>query len=269
MTIEEALARNFTCEKIPGRPSIPMETCIARQEKAKEIRKAWQFPHCVDCVAGRDNIKIWEGKNKMVAPHKITCWCCERENQSWKKNIADHKVCGFCAKHLTGALEAGVTIEDAKKEIMPVAQNLNPGRRSESDSWSWAKIKQETSIFTEEQHQEKENGPQNFKPCLYSGCQDFNIIAERNCGKGKDPEECDRQEHTLPAGGRLVDFKSVEVMPVPESMKAPEPELLVALNLMDETAILAMLERRMKRNRRSRISDEILAILDEQCGDAA
>lgn len=70
-------------------------------------------------------------------PPKITCWCCERENQSHKKAIEGHKVCGFCAKYLQAALDAGVPINEAKKEIMPVAQNMNPGKWPEKDLWSW------------------------------------------------------------------------------------------------------------------------------------
>ena len=90
----------------------------------------------------------------MTMPPKITCWCCERENQSHKKAIEGHKVCGFCAKHLQAALDAEVPVNEAKKEIMPVAQNMNPGKWPEKDLWSWNKAKPEQASVTEEKYQD-------------------------------------------------------------------------------------------------------------------
>ena len=34
-------------------------------------------------------------------------------------------------------MDAGLSPEMAKKEIMPVAQNMNPGHWPEKDLWSW------------------------------------------------------------------------------------------------------------------------------------
>ena len=110
------------------------EACAERHAQAVEYLEQGvsRFRECLSCDQ-------WNGGKEMTMPPKITCWCCERENQSHKKAIEGHKVCGFCAKYLQAALDAGVPINEAKKEIMPVAQNMNPGHWPEKDLWSWAK----------------------------------------------------------------------------------------------------------------------------------
>jgi len=110
------------------------EACFERHSQAVEYfeQGVSRFRECLEC-------ERWKGGSKVTTPRRITCWCCERINQSWKTTIDGHKVCGFCAKHLQGAMDAGLSPEMAKEEIKVVAQNMNPGKWPEKDLWSWAK----------------------------------------------------------------------------------------------------------------------------------
>jgi len=134
----------------PINPIMTDEACFERHSQAVEYfeQGVSRFRECLEC-------ERWNGGKEMTMPPKITCWCCERENQSHKKAIEGHKVCGFCAKHLQAALDAGVPINEAKKEIMPVAQNMNPGHWPEKDLWSWNRISEPASV-TEEKYQDNE-----------------------------------------------------------------------------------------------------------------
>lgn len=268
MTIEEALKRNFTCTKIPGNPSIPPETCLARQEAAKEIRNKWRYPHCVDCDQGREiKIRLEKGES-MGSPGRITCWCCERENQSFKKKIEDHRVCGFCYGHLSRALGAGVPIEEAKEEIKTAAQKLKPGYWPSEYSWSWNKKPEETKPA--------------IMPCMNSECGDFKPTEENNCRSLTDATSCvsysttppvkpteeKHQENVaikhvdIPADVKLTDPKIIESIPVPAEMKNPEG--VITIDLRSEPKILEMLAESAAKNRRETLNNEILAILDEK-----
>lgn len=218
MTIEEALKRNFTCTKIPGSPSIPPETCLARQEAAKEIRNKWRYPHCVDCDQGRE-IKIrFEKGESMGSPGRITCWCCERENQSFKKKIDDHRVCGFCCGHLSRALGAGVPIEEAKEEIKAVAQNLIPGHWPEADSWSWNKKPEETKPA--------------IMPCMNSECKYFKAEHENNCDLYTVIGECGDYSTTppaKPAEEKHQENVAIKHVDIPDDVKLTDPKIIESI----------------------------------------
>jgi len=105
----------------------------------------------------------WKGEWEGMASPKITCWCCERENQFLKKKVDGHQVCGFCAKHLQNAISAGVHPDMAKEEIKVVAWNLNPGRWPEKDLWSWNKATDKKNLTVQEKPQ-SENVPEERSP---------------------------------------------------------------------------------------------------------
>gem|GEM_PF-5570754 len=137
-------------------PIMTDEACFERHTQAVEYLEQGisRYRECLEC-------EQWKGGSEATMPEKITCWCCERENQSWKKKIEGHRVCGFCAKHLQDAIDHDVPIDEARDEIAPVAQNMNPGKWPEKDLWSWNKAtnkenksKPEPASASEEKYQD-------------------------------------------------------------------------------------------------------------------
>jgi len=143
----------------PINPTMSEAACIERQKQAMDYYNSGiaRFQECLHCNQRKGE---WEG---MASPPKITCWCCERENQFLKKKIDGHPVCGFCAKHLQNAISAGVHPDMAKEEIKVVAWNLNPGRWPEKDLWSWNKATDKKNLTVQEKPQ-SENVPEERSP---------------------------------------------------------------------------------------------------------
>ena len=258
MTYQEALKQNFECTKL--RASIPVSTCLARQEGAENTKQGHfvAFYHCLDCEQGKQNIKEWEERNGMGV--NAECECCGR-NRQMKKRVEGHMVCGRCLDRLQIGASNGWTYDEIQPEIKRGSGGVTRGHYIQDGDAFYRKSK--PVKVTEEKCED------NVKIVHVDFPKDGKLVDQASTFEPENLPASDNgaplheMGFPLPAPGVIETLKAPDcTLEIPlECGKVGFTKLQVPDFLVEEPALLAWIGTIASRERRT-VQGQILHILD-------
>ena len=218
-----------------------------------------RYLECRNCRIGEEN-----GRRREEMSKRGTCGICGRENMSLTQRVFGVFVCGHCTVPGKSAEAMDLDLEDVQEEIKQHAL-LDRSEKRRPHKYSWQKEEEKPAKPAEGIAGDDRRGKRlcvNRTCRSYANCFDCPEIPQSGCKNFLPGISSAPVKHESP--GPHYAQKGEGLISSSQCMTPRLPDTTITINLKEEPEIAEMLKRRGRKQRRSNLSDVVLAILDEQ-----